>query len=198
MLGYVLWQPPGSPVELETVSATDAEQEFLGFDVQVLQASISVLLCDEPWKVRTCNSAGVRAQKLAAYFSKRYNILRYTWRMPCLHATTCMPACMPRLHADCTPTARSCTPCAGAARPTLHAPPACCLRSPTARRPARSCTPCAGVGHSTACVPTARRLHAAAPPAPTLATARPFIELGPLIAKAIWGNSTGLLSTGKS
>ena len=69
----------GSPVELETVPATDAEQEFLGFDVQVLRASISVLLRDEPWKVRICNSAGVRAQKLAAYFSKRYNILRYTW-----------------------------------------------------------------------------------------------------------------------
>ena len=49
------------------------------FDAQVLRASISVLLRDEPWKVRLSNSAGVKAQKLAAYFSKRYNILRYTW-----------------------------------------------------------------------------------------------------------------------
>ena len=69
----------GSPVELESVLATDVEQEFLGFDVQVLRASIAVLQRDEPWKVRICNSAGVRAQKLAAYFSKKYSILRYTW-----------------------------------------------------------------------------------------------------------------------
>ena len=68
----------GSPVELETVSATDAEQEFLGFDVQVLRASVTVLQRDEPWKVRICNSAGARAQKLAAYFSTCYSILRYT------------------------------------------------------------------------------------------------------------------------
>ena len=69
----------GSPVELESVSATDAEQEFLGFDVQVLRASISVLQRDEPSKGRIHNSAGVRAQKLAADFSKRYSILHYTW-----------------------------------------------------------------------------------------------------------------------
>ena len=68
-----------SPVELEAVFATGAEQEFLGFDVQVQRASIFVLLRDEPWKVRLSNSAGVRAQKLAAFFCKKYNILRYTW-----------------------------------------------------------------------------------------------------------------------
>ena len=69
----------GSPVELEAVAAIDAEQEFLGFDAQVQRASIFVLLRDEPWKVRLSNSAGVRAQKFAAFFSKKYNILRHTW-----------------------------------------------------------------------------------------------------------------------
>ena len=75
-----------------------------------------------------------------------------------------------RLHADCMPTAPP-APVLATARPTCMLP-ACRLRAdcmPTAR----SCTPCAGVGHSTACMPTACRLHAAAPPAPVLATARP-------------------------
>ena len=67
----------GSPVELEAAVTGDAEQEFLGFDAQAQQASILVLLRDEPWKIRLCNSAGTRAQKLATFFSKKYKILHH-------------------------------------------------------------------------------------------------------------------------
>ena len=67
------------PVELEQVVSTDADQEFLGFDLIAHQAQLHLLLRDEPWKIRLPQSAGPLYQKIAAFTAKRHSILRHVW-----------------------------------------------------------------------------------------------------------------------
>ena len=67
------------PVVLESVTAPDAVQEFLGFDLQVQIYKILLLIRDAPWKVRPSSSAGTLQRKLAAYNSKKLSIMKFVF-----------------------------------------------------------------------------------------------------------------------
>ena len=67
------------PVVLESVTTPDAVQEFLGFDLQMQTYKILLLLREAPWKIRPSASAGTLRQKLAAYQSKKYSILKFVF-----------------------------------------------------------------------------------------------------------------------
>ena len=67
------------PVELEHVVSTDADQEFLAFDLIAHQARLHLLIRDEPWKIRLPESAGPIHQKIAAFTAKRHSVLRHVW-----------------------------------------------------------------------------------------------------------------------
>ena len=67
------------PVVLESVTTTDASQEFLGFDVQVESYKILLLLREAPWKIRPYSSAGTLRQKLSAYNSKKLSIVKFVF-----------------------------------------------------------------------------------------------------------------------